>query len=60
MLQYPNGKDISFSSGKILSIKDNKIIHHSVSTDSGSSGSPIIERCKDNYIIGLNFDEKKK
>ena len=27
---------------------------HSASTDEGSSGSPIIRRCKENYIIGLH------
>ena len=30
-----------------------KIIHNS-STDNGSSGSPIIRRSKNNYIIGLH------
>ena len=54
ILQYPNGNDLSFSYGKILSIKENKIIHNA-STDSSSSGSPIIRRCKENYIIGLHY-----
>ena len=54
ILQYPNGNDLSFSYGKILLLEDN-IIRHSASTDHGSSGSPIIRRSKDNYIIGLHY-----
>ena len=54
ILQFPIGNDLSFSYGKILSLKYNKIIH-SASTDIGSSGSPIIRRCMNNYIIGLHF-----
>ena len=46
--------DLSFSYGKILSLNDNKI-KHDASTDNGSSGSPIIRRSKDNYIIGLHY-----
>ena len=54
VLQYPNfNTDLSFSYGKILSIENNEIIHSS-STEGGSSGSPIIRRCKDNYVIGLH------
>jgi len=58
ILQFPNGNDLSFSYGKILLLKDNKIIH-SASTDVGSSGSPIIRRSKDNYIIGLHYGTVK-
>jgi len=54
ILQFPQGNDLSFSYGKIKSLKDNKIIHNA-STDDGSSGSPIIRRSKDNYIIGLHY-----
>ena len=56
ILQYPKVNDslFSFSDGKILSLKDNNIIH-SASTDNGSSGSPIIRRSKENYIIGLHY-----
>ena len=56
ILQFPKVNDLlfSFSYGKILSLKDNKIIHNS-STDNGSSGSPIIRRSKENYIIGLHY-----
>jgi len=59
ILQFPNGNDLSFSYGKIKSIIDNKIIHNA-STDNGSSGSPIIRRSKENYIIGLHFGGVKK
>jgi len=55
-LQYPkcNELSFSFSYGKITSLEDNQILHNA-STDNGSSGAPIIRRCKDNYIIGLHY-----
>ena len=53
ILQYPNGNDISFSYGKILKIENNDI-QHNASTEIGSSGSPIIRKCKENYVIGLH------
>ena len=55
ILHYPKCNDLSFSFsyGKISSLDDNEILH-SASTDHGSSGSPIIRRCKENYIIGLH------
>ena len=55
LLQFPNRKNISFSDGKIISFDVDNKIHHSASTDKDSSGSPIIKRCEDNYIIGLHF-----
>ena len=58
ILQYPNGNDISISYGKILLIKENNI-KHSASTNGGSSGSPIIRRSKENYIIGLHYGGHK-
>jgi len=60
ILQYPKVNDLSFSIsyGTILSYEDNKIIHNG-STDNGSSGSPIIRRSEDNYIIGLHCGGKK-
>ena len=54
ILQFPIGGDLSFSYGKILSFRNNQIIH-SASTENGASGSPIIRKCKENYIIGLHF-----
>ena len=58
ILNYPNGNDLSFSYGKILLTNDD-IIRLSVSIGNGSSGSPIIKRSKDNYIIGLHGYKKK-
>ena len=52
VLQYPKG-NLSFSCGKVLS-SIGKNIRHTASTDEGSSGSPIIRRCEDNFIIGLH------
>ena len=54
ILQYPKGDDLAFSYGKILLLEDKKI-SHSASTKKGSSGSPIIRRCKQNYIIALHY-----
>ena len=54
ILQYPNYDDISFSNGKIIAVEGD-IIKHNASTEGGSSGSPIIRRSDDNYIIGLHF-----
>ena len=59
ILQYPKGNELSFSYGKIIYI-DNNQIYHTASTESGSSGSPIIIRSKENYIIGLHFGGFKK
>ena len=58
ILQFPNYNEICFSNGKIEYIKDNIIIHNA-STEGGSSGSPIIRRSDDNYIIGLHFGGQK-
>ena len=59
MLQYPDGKDLCFSNGKILSTSDNLLLHN-CSTHKGSSGSPIISR-KSNYsVIGLHFGSYKE
>ena len=59
ILQYPKGNEISFSYGKIRSIKEGKIIHNA-STEEGSSGSPIIKRSKNNYIVGIHYGGKIK
>lgn len=58
ILQYP-GNELSFSYGKVLSLKNEKI-SHSVSTEEGSSGSPIIRRCKDNYLMDYIGEALKK
>ena len=54
ILQFPGGNNLSFSLGKILTLKDNTIVH-TASTEGGSSGSPIIRRNSKNYVIGLHF-----
>ena len=63
ILQFPKGDEISFSQGKIMSFDSKNRIIHSASTDSGSSGSPIILRNSQyNFkICGIHFggDEKK-
>ena len=59
ILQYPEGNELCFSYGKIKLIKDNNIIH-SASTKEGSSGSPIIRRSDNNYIIGIHYGGIKK
>ena len=49
--QFPNGGNLSIAFGAIKNI--NFIIHHTVSTEYGSSGSPILSL--DNYrLIGLH------
>ena len=50
--KYPGGEELSIGFGSILKINQN-IIHHSVSTDYGSSGSPIISQ-KDFKVIGIH------
>ena len=59
LLQYPQGNELSFSYGKILAVKDDRILH-SGSTEKGSSGSPIIKRDNIKYIIGLHYGGSKK
>ena len=54
ILQYPNGNELSFSLGKVLSINDKKL-RHNCSTTFGSSGSPVISRSSNESIIGLHF-----
>ena len=54
ILQYAKGNELSYSSGIILEIENNEIIHNS-STCEGSSGSPIILRNSNNSIIGLHY-----
>ena len=54
LLQYPYGKDLSFSDGVIKNIaKDNYKIYHSCTTKPGSSGSPLIILDSDK-VIGLH------
>lgn len=52
IVQYPNGKNISLSQGKIKQIWGFNLFHN-VSTDHGSSGGPLV-LLKDNKIIGVH------
>ena len=56
VLQYNENRILCFSSGKILYIKNDKMIHSSV-TGYGSSGSPLIRRNRNElkYIVGIHF-----
>ena len=59
MLQYLNNNKLTFSYGKILSIRDN-IIEHNIPINSFYSGSPIILKSDNtNYILGLCCGEHK-
>ena len=52
IFQYPNGEELSFDKGEIKSINDYQI-KHLVSTEPGSSGSPIL--LLNNFkIIGIH------
>ena len=56
ILQYCQNSSIGFSSGKILHITDNKILHSAV-TENGSSGSPLIRRRRTEikFVVGIHF-----
>lgn len=53
ILHYSEGKDLSFSFGKINKFLNSNILH-SVSTKPGASGSPIFFR-DDDSVIGLHY-----
>ena len=57
ILNYMKDKDIQASYGILNNIEDNKIIHK-CSTDSGSSGSPII-LLNNNKVIGVHYAGSK-
>ena len=54
IMQFPGNKGVSVAEGKIINIIDNSTIIHSVSTDGGSSGSPIILSTRNLNIIGIH------
>ena len=60
MVQYPNLEEASFGNGKVNSIKNNYQIFHSISTEGGSSGSPIILMSSSLKIIGIHCGSSKK
>ena len=57
ILQYPNGGDLCFQGGKITKILEDVIVH-SVPTDEGSSGSPLIKRYNNILVVGIHFGAK--
>ena len=59
ILQCPGNEDVSVAEGKIKDIKNNSTIIHSVSTDGGSSGSPIILSNRNLNIIGIHQGKYK-
>ena len=60
ILQYPNGGELAQDCGKIMDIdNDNNIIKHSVATEKGSSGSPLIKRHFINLVIGIHLGGEK-
>ena len=60
MVQYPNLEEVSFANGKVNSIKNNYKIFHSISTERGSSGSPIILKSGSLKIIGIHCGKTNK
>ncbi len=53
VIQFPNAGPIKLKTGHILKINNN-IIFHSVSTDHGSSGSPIILLLSKFKVVGIH------
>ena len=54
VLQYDKDRELGFSSGKILSIKKDKILHY-CPTQPGSAGSPLILRSDELCVIGFHL-----
>ena len=57
-LQYPLGKDLNYSDGKIQFDKNKKFIIYSMGTKKGSSGSPII-LYNENKVVGIHLGDIK-
>ena len=60
MVQYPNLEEASFEKGKVNSIENNYQIFHTISTEGGSSGSPIILMIGSLKIIGIHCGKSNK
>ena len=54
IMQCPGDQDVSVAEGKIEEIKNNKNIIYSLSTNDGSSGSPILLSNRNLNIIGIH------
>ena len=61
ILQFNETKNLLFSSGRIIHVNNNKIVHSAV-TESSSSRSPLIRRYRNelNYIVGIHFGTLKR
>ena len=59
-MQCPGNEDVSIAEWRILEIQKNTKIIHSVSTEPGSSGSPIILSTRNLNIIGIHNASLKK
>ena len=59
IIHYPLGYDIQINGGTIKKI-ENKMILHTITTLSGSSGSPIITLDNNNIIIGIHKGDNIK
>jgi hypothetical protein len=61
IIHYPYGGNMKINSGHFIKICNNNILH-SVSTENGSSGSPIILLFRDFKVIGIHkaYNEKEK
>ena len=58
ILQYPN-EELSHSLG-IITDYNEESIEHKVSTSYGSSGSPLIKRYDNKFILGIHYGTKYK
>ena len=60
IVQYNKNKDIDLSPGKILYIKDDRMLH-TADTEEGSSGSPLIRRYRTqlNLVVGIHLGTLK-
>ena len=56
-MQYPN-RELAHDSGIILDINNN-IIKHSIYTEKGTFGSPLIKRYNNNLIIGMHYGSQR-
>ena len=59
IMQCPGKEDVSIAEGNIVEIKNNLKIIHSVPTEPGSSGSPIILSTRNLNIIGIHCGSLK-
>ena len=60
IIQYPRDKKMGYSEGKIEKIENNFEIYYSISTDNGSSGSPLIDATRNLNVIGIHCGKSNK